>query len=299
MPKEDVIIKSNIIPEPKEEVIEQLLQKGKPLNIIDDTQQKQLVTEIKDEWEEIKKERMDINGEDFDSFLDTMDRQRKGQMPKTAGRAYNLDTGLSQIKCSDIERTIIGALFGTDPIISVSPRPGFARGAGTEVCKQQQEFLDYAIDERIPIRPPMRLAATSAVYKKVGIIKWVHKVKKEKRIGHEKYIGNPQVVGQDPQTGQPITKNEGLEEFMLHHGETIEKDLKKNPKSKKYKWIVDRLQQGKKAEFDIEYDDVVFSDPFPRFIDNKDFYVRKNTEGYDGLCETLLIVERVSFSYYE
>ena len=299
MPKEKVVIKSNVKPKPKEEVIESLLQKGKSLNITDETEQKTLTKAIKEEFDAIVVERKDIDGEDFDSFLDSMDRQRKGRMPKTSGRAYNLDTGLTKIKCGDIVKTAISALFGTDPIISVSPRPGFAKGIGTEVCKQQQEFLDYALDERIPIRAPLRLAASSATHKKVGMIKWIHKVRKEKRIGHEKFKGNPQVVGIDPQTREPIIKNEGLEDFLLHFGDVIEKDRKRNPNSTKYNWIIKRLQEGKEAEFDIEYRDVVYSDPFPTFVDNKNFYVRKDTEGYLGLCETLLTVERVSFSYFQ
>lgn len=298
MPKESVVIESNVKKEPKEELIESLLQKGKPLKL-EDTDQKTLVKSIKEEFEAIKKERTDIDGEDYDDFLESMDRQRKGRMPKTAGRAYNLDTGLTKIKCNDIIRTTVDALFGVDPKISVNPRPGFAKGMGTEVCSQQQDFLDYALDEKIPLRKPIRLAATSATYKKVGIIKWIHKVRKEKRIGHEKYVGKPEVTGMNPQTGQPIIENKPLEEFLLSYGDIIEKDKTKNPNSTKYDWIIKRLMQGKKAEFDYEYDEVTYNDPFPQFVDNANFYVRKDTEGYLGLCEASLITERVSFTYYQ
>ncbi|MCK4649245.1 hypothetical protein KAT51_06960, partial [bacterium] len=298
MPKEAVKIESKIKKEPKEELIESLLTKGKPLTL-DDTDQKTLTKSIKEEFEAIKKERTDIDGEDYDDFLEAMDRQRKGRMPKTAGRAYNLDTGLTKIKCNDIIRTTIDALFGVDPKISVGPRPGFAKGAGTEVCNQQQEFLDYTLDEKIPLRKPLRLAASSATYKKVGMIKWIHKVRKEKRIGHEKYEGKPEIIGVNPQTGQPIIENKPLEEFLLSYGDVIEKDRAKNPGSKKYEWIIKRLSEGEKAEFDYEYDEVVYNDPFPQFIDNANFYVRKDTEGYLGLCEASLTVERVSFTYYQ
>ena len=298
MPKEKVIIKSNVKKEPAEELIENLLSKGQPLTL-EDTDQKTLGKSIKEELEAIKNERKDIDDEDFDAFLDTMDRQRKGRMPKTAGRAYNLDTGLTPIKCNNIIRTTLSALFGVVPIISVNPRPGFAKGAGTEICNQQQEFLDYVLDERIPLRAPLRLAASSATYKKVGMVKWTHKVRKEKRIGHDKYEGKPEVTGQNPETGEPVIENKPLEAFLLSYGDVIEKDKEKNPDSTKYDWIIKRLTQGKKAEFDYEYDEVVYNDPFPQFVDNKNFYVRKNTKGYLGLCETGLIVERVNFNYYD
>lgn len=298
MLKEKVELKSNIKPEPKEEVIESLLSKGKPLKL-DDEEQKKVVKAFKEEFEAIKTERMDIDGEDFDSFLASMDRQRKGQMPKTANRAYNLDTGLTKIKCSDIVRTTINAIFDVDPIISVNPRPGFAKGVGTKVCKEQQEFLDYVIDEKIPLRKSLRLAANSATYKKVGVIKWVHKVRKEKRIGHAKFEGKPEVIGINQQTGQPLIKNKALEDFMLNYGDMIRKEEERNPGSKKYDWIINRLKEGKKVEFDYEYDDVVYNDPYPQFVDNKNFYVRKDTDGYWGLCEAQLIAERISFSYYQ
>lgn len=298
MLKENVKIESNIIPEKGEELIESLLTKGKTLTL-DDTDQKTLVKSIKEEFEAIKQERTDIDGENYDAFLNTMDRQRKGRMPKTAGRAYNLDTRLTKIKCNDIIRTVVDALFGVDPKISVNPRPGFAKGIGTEVCSQQQDFLDYALDEKIPLRKPIRLAAASATYKKVGMIKWTHKVRKEKRIGHKKYEGKPEVVGQDPRTGQPIIKNKPLENFLLEFGEDIEKAREKNPNFTKYNWVIKHLMQGKKAEFDVEYEEITYNDPFPKFVDNANFYVRKDTEGYLGLCEASLIVERVSFTYYQ
>jgi len=273
--------------------IESLLQKGKPLDITDDTEQKKIVKAINEEFEAIKKERGDIDGENYDEFLEMMDRQKKGRMPKTTGRAYNLDTGVSKIKCGDIIRTIMDALLGVDPVVSISPRPGFAKGQGYEICSQQQEFLDYAIDEKIPLKGPMRLAADSATYKKVGIIKWTHKVRKEKRIKTEKFTGKITQTGTDPNTGAPILKNTGIEDFLLAYGPEFEKD------PNKYKWIIDLLSKEKVAKFDVEYDEIVYNDPFPQFIDNKNFYVRKNTEGYIGLCEAELTVERVSFSYYK
>ncbi len=295
MPKENVIVKKNTEPSPEgEEVIESLLMKGKPLNL-DEDQQKQVIEDIKEEFKAIKLERADIDGEglDYDTFLENMEMQKRGQMPKTAGRAYNMDCGFSKVKCGDIIRTIKSALFGVNPLFSISPRPGFAKGQGRTICSQQQQYLDYILDEKIKLKGPIGLAADSATYKKVGIIKWVHRVTKEKRIKTEEFTGDPQTKGIDQQTGQPIIENKPLEEFLLIYGEDVAKD------PDKYAWIAKRLIAGKEAKFDVEYDDIVYNDPFPKFIDNKNFYVRKDVEGYLGLCQTQLIVERVNFTYYQ
>lgn len=292
MPKENVVIDRNTDKEPDEPIIESLLQKGKPLNITEDTEQKKLVKEIEEEFEAIKKERMDIDGYDYDVFLGKMDNQKKGRMPKTTGRAYNLDCGLSAIKCGDVIRTIVDAILGVEPIVSISPRPGFAKGEGYTICQEQEQFIDYALDEKIPLKDPLRLAADSATYKKVGVIKWIHKVRKEPRIRTEKYTGKTEQIGVDQQTGKPILKNQGIIDFMAAYGPEVEKD------PKKYEWILKKLVQDKVAKFDVQYDEIVYNDPFPKFVDNKNFYVRKATEGYLGLCETQLTVERVEFTYY-
>lgn len=295
MPKENVIVKKNTEPSPKgEEKIESLLMKGKPLDLTKE-QQNDVIKDLKAEFKAIKAERMDIDGEglDYDTFLENMEMQKRGRMPKTAGRAYNMDCGLSKVKCGDIIRTIKAALFGVDPLFSISPRPGFAKGQGRQICSEQQQYLDYVLDEKIKLKGPIGLAADAATYKKVGVIKWVHRVTKEKRIKTEEYKGDPQIIGIDRQTGQPKIENKPLEEFLLIYGEDVAKD------PEKYAWIAKRLIAGKTAKFDVEYDDIVYNDPFPKFIDNKNFYVRKDVEGYEGLCRTQLIVERVNFTYYQ
>jgi hypothetical protein len=286
-----VTLERNTEKEDKDEEIVSLLSKGKSLDL-SEAKQKEVLKQIKDEFEAIKDERKDIQGSDFDSFLECMDNQKYGLMPKSARRAYNLDTGLTRIKCDDIKRSTVMALLDVEPVVSVSPRLGFALQNGTEICNQQQDFIDSVVDEIIPLRKPMMLAADGAIYKKVGVIKWFHKVVTEKRVRTECYTGKPMVVGQNPD-GIPIIENSGLDDFLLSHSERVKKD------PAKYQWIVDKLNQGKEAKFDIEYKEVVYDDPFPVFVDNKNFYVRKSVDGYDGMCETMLLAERVELSYYD
>ncbi len=288
MPKENLTIERKPV-EKKEDTIESLLQKGKSLNLTD-TQIDRLKRELKDEFEFIKQER---DEEKFDKFLEAMDNQKKGKMPRNPNRAYNLDSGLTRVKGSDIVRSIVDAILNVEPMVAVSPRPGYAQKAGVEICESQEQFIDYALEEKIPIRKPIRLAADSAVHKRVGITKWVHKVLKEKRIKTETFKGTPEIVGQDPRTGQPIVKNKGLEDFLLAYNDEVKKD------PDKHKWIIDALTAGKEISFDAEYDEVVYNDPYPVFVDNKNFYVRKSVEDYDDLCQTQFTGERVNFTYYK
>lgn len=249
-----------------------------------------LKKEVFDGFEAMKSER-DEKG--LDEFFDAADNQYAGIMPRRAGSQFNLDCGLTKIKVDDIVRTNQSAHFEVDPVISVKPRPGFVLQDGTKVTEAQEDFIDYALDELIPYKDAFKLAAYSAAKKKVGIIKWIHKIKMEKRSRTETYTPEVEERGVDPQTQQPIMVNKGIENFSQMHKEEVEK----NPD--KYKWVVDRLNNNQPVTLDVEYDEVTRNDPFPKFVDNKNFYVRVDCEGYEGLCEEELYIERESYTYYQ
>lgn len=247
--------------------------------------QLRLVKEIEREKDAIQEERDEIG---YDSFCDMMDAQYKGEMVGNRGIAFNLDTGLSQVKTDDIVSNTVAAFWGVDPIISVKPRPGMAKGNGVEITEQQTDFLDASLDERIPLRKPFRLAVKDAVTKKVGWIKLVHKVRKEDSVRVEHYKAGP----------------EGLENFMLTHGERVSQD------PGKYEWVLKRLmgeidqqgnviKPGKDTSVEVECENIVYNDPLPIHVDPVNFYVRKDVEGYEGMCETQTYIERIPYTYYE
>ena len=249
-----------------------------------------LKQEVFDAFEAIKKERKDAG---LDEFFDAADNQYAGIMPRREGSQFNLDCGLTKIKIDDVVRTSVAAHFEVDPSISVKPRPGFTLEGGQEVTDAQEDFLDYALDELIPYKDAFRLASYSASKKRVGMIKWIHKIKTEKRSRTETYKPEMEQRGTDPQTQEPIMVNKGIENFTQTHKEEAEK----NPE--KYEWIVKDLMANKPVTLDVEYDEVTRNDPFPKFIDNKNFYVRVDCEGYEGLCEEELYIERESYTYYQ
>lgn len=289
MPREDVTIEKIPQDKKKDEAknVESLFSKGKKLSL-DDDQQKRLIQLYKDEMEAIIRGRDEIS---YDDFCDEMDNQYLGIMPRRANQTFNLDCGVTKVKEDDIVRSIDDAHWAQDPIVSVSPRPGFAKGQGIEVCEQQEEFIDYALDEVIPFKEPFRLASSAAVRKKVGFIKWTHRVRKEWRDREETYIGkNDKVPTQD---GQVMVSNKGVEDFMLAHREEVEKD----PEA--HKWIIDDLMAEKTVKINVKYQEVVYNDPFPTFVNNKNFYARVTTSGYLGLCEAYMIAEKINFTFHE
>ena len=150
-----------------------ILDEAKKLSLSPD-QEDRLKEEIKDEFEAIESERM---AEHLDSFFDSMDNQYKGKMPRRKNAMFNLNDPLTKRIINDVVGSIVEAHWGVDPIVSVSPRPEFAKEGGNEVCEKQEQFIDYAFDVKIPFKSEFELAAFSASTKRVGVIKWFHKIK--------------------------------------------------------------------------------------------------------------------------
>ena len=253
-----------------------------------------------DELDAIIQERSNIG---YDEFCDAQDNQCEGKMPRREGAQFNVDSGITKRIIKDVVRTTIQAFFGVDPIATIKPRPGTAKAKGVESLDNLEDFVDYAFDEKIPFKDPFRRAVLSACTKKVGWTKWFHKIQTEKRVRQETY--QPEIETRKGPGDQAIRVNKGVENFVKAHGPEIEK----NPE--KYLWVINKLEGivnegdepkiegGSPVTLDVEYDDIVYNDPYPKFVDTKNFFARVATDGYQGLIETQLMAERVEFSYYE
>lgn len=256
-------------------------------------QQERLVKEINDEEQAIDEELGDVYGKDYPKFCKSMDNQYDGIMPRREGQQYAVDTALTKIKENEIVRSGMAAIFSVDPRISVEPRPDFAGKNGVEICEQQMNFLDYALDERVPLRKPLRLAMHSATRKRVGLIKLTHKIRKVKRIRQEHYEGDEILPGRVGVEGAPQAESRGVEKFLQAHGE----EVKQNPG--KYDWVIKGLMAGKDQVLDVDYDEITFNDPYPVYVDPLNFKVRKSTEGYEGLKDAELTIELEEYTYYQ
>jgi len=293
MPDKDYkIVKSKDELTENEEEDVAVFQNTKSLKLTKE-QQDRLVTEINDEEKAIDEELGDVYDKDYPQFCKSMDNQYKGVMPRREGQQYAVDTSLTKIKMNEIVRNGMAAIFGVDPIMSVEPRPGYAKQEGVEVCEQQRDFLGYALDERVPLRKPFKLALHSASRKRVGLIKLTHKIRKVKRIRQEHYESETYMPGRVGADGQPEVASRGVEKFLQVHGEEVEK----NPG--KYDWIIKGLLAGKDQVLDVEYNEITFNDPFPVYVDPLNFKVRKSTEGYEGLKDAELTIELEEYTYYQ
>ena len=265
-----------------------ILESAQDLDI-PEVRQEVLVKEIFKEFDVIKAERM---AEHYDYFIKTAENQYKGEMPRRKNAMFNLNEPITKTIIKDIVGDIVDSHWGVDPIVSISPRPEFAKEGGSEVCQKQEQFIDCVMDVRIPFKSRFELASQSACLKKVGMIKWFHKIRKEKRVGKETYVGKNEVIGKN-ENGSPVIDNAGVKNFMLQHG----KEMEKAPE--KYKKYIEDLIAEKTIQIEVTRDELTYNDPYPKFVDNKNFYVHNSVSGYEGLCETRCIIERVNFSYYE
>lgn len=252
-----------------------------------------IIKEIQAEIDVIKRERDEIKLEDT---LDALDRQYEGEMREIANMQFNVSRKTTAIKINAVERALNEAFFEGDHVFTVTPRPEFEGSNGREVTEKQEDFLDYKIDEVIPLEETMSKVFHAAALKFGGILKITQKYKTKKRKTNETYAGEWKPVldprgrpQMDKNTGQPAMKNEGLEEFLRAYPDAAEK----------YPNHVKALSDGKTLDLVIEYNECVYDDPLPQFVDMKNFFVRKNVDGIDGLRDTYLKAERKEYTYWE
>lgn len=250
-------------------------------------QKDRLVAEIFAEFKAIKEER---RTEGLDEKWDALDNQYDGKMQENASMQFNLHKHTTKIKVDAVDRAINQAYNESDPRYTISPRPEFSKKGGYDICEKQTDFLDYKIDVVIPLDEANALTHHSSTTKGTGVKEWWYEIERVKRVREETYKGDPKQINQN---GQLVTVNKGLEEFVKAYQEQIEKD------PDKYLKYIQRLQEGKEINILVEYMEVVYNDPYPEYVDLKDFYVRLATKGYRGLCTTKLIVRRKNYTYWE
>lgn len=291
MPGKDYKIET--LPEKVEKEEEQGLPVYMERLSLSEEQKKRFIEEVFRELDVIKEERKSAK---LDKKWDSLDCQYEGKIAEDTRRQFNLMRNITKDKVDKIVKYLRQAFFEVDPVFSVSPRPKFGKGQGVEVCVQQQDFLDYKVDN-LPFEPEMDLVFHSAVVKGTGILEIYHDIQSERRRREEVYepklspVMDPVTKGPkiDPQTQLPIFENFGLKEFLSNWPNA----------PKDYPGLVRKLADGQVIRFVVDYKEVTYNDPRPKFIDLKDFYVRLNTEGYHGLKTTKLIAVRENYTYWE
>ena len=249
-------------------------------------QKKRLLEEVRDEFQAIKDERQE---DGLDNRLDALDRQAEGKLPEDEARQFNLTLRLTSTHEDRIVNNIMEAFLDQEPRYNITPRPGFEKAGGREVCEKQSDFLDDRIDY-LNFRAEAEKAVRSSVRKYVGFLKVYHHIQRDNRKREEEYQGSPILTGKiDPKTNKPIIQNKGLEQFLENWPNA----------AKDYPRYVVKLQKGEKINFIAKYKETTYNDAKFRHVDNKNFYARLATDGYEGLKVTRLTVERVEWSYWE
>lgn len=254
----------------------------KPIDDLTPADEERIIEEIWDEWNEIEQERAQSNREGtWDSLLN----QYKSKMAENEDRQFNLSRPTTKIKIRGISRLMHRALFESDPIYTVVPRPEFHREGGQDVADKQTDFLDYKMDVELPFKQVKRKVINSACIYGVGIEKMFHKIERRKRKRSETWKGNP-IVMLDRRTGAEVIINKSLERLLAKYPDLPDSYIKD-------------MQEGKEIHFEVDYMETVKNDPLPKMVDIRNFYVRESCEGYDGLCDQLLIGEKVEYSWWE
>jgi len=258
-----------------------------------EAQEKRIVDEINAELDEIQKQR---DEDKLEARWEALDNQYDGKMREIEGMQFNLHKHTTKIKVDSIVRAITQAFLEGDKVFTVGTRPGFEKQGGQDILDKQEDFLDYKVDEIIPIKQVLPLVAHSSALKGCGIMKITYQITSRKRKREEMYQGSPHVVA-DPRTGKPqlgqdgtpVIVNEGLESFVKQYPEAVQK----------YPQYVKQLMAGKKITLVVEYDEIVYHDPMPKYVDLKNFFVRTNVRKLAGLKDAYMVAEKKSWSYWE
>jgi len=251
---------------------------------LSDEQKTRLIDEFKREFEAIKKERDD---DGMDQKWRALDNQYEGRMEEDELRQFNLSRKVTKIKSDTVEFKIMQASWKTEQKFQITARPQFQREGGQEVVDAQSDYLDYKLDNDIPFLEPQRKVVHSAVVKGTGILKWTYDIQREKRKRQECYDGSKTETIQTPEG--MIEKNIGLEQFIKAYPDGLISHV----------GIIKKLVDGKKVELIVRYEETTYNDPLPKNVKLENFYVRKATDGYQGLKNTRLIVEREEYNYWQ
>lgn len=235
-----------------------------------DEQETELIALIEANLNKIDKQRQEDGMEERHSSLQN---QYWGVVNENPNLLFNTHIFLTLTHCRRAKSRVFQAFFESDPIFSVSPRPGISKGKGYEDAELQEQFLDYEIDSEVHIRAPMRKVLQEAFLLDGGVIKLIWEKDEEwvKRI--EEYKGT----------------QKGLERFLDNYPDA----------RSDYPGYVRRLEAGTDIRIMAHRKIPVYDAPKFYYVPFKDFYIDINVDGLEGLRKEKFFGERQSYSYYE
>jgi hypothetical protein len=241
--------------------------------------------EICDGYKRLQDER-DANK--FNAMLDNIDAQYDGEMADDTGLEFNLDVPITQVKVDALGRLSVKAFLESDPKFTITPRPSFAKkDKWNIIVNRQVDYLDYKFDEEIDIESPLRKVVHQAVKYPVGILKMSYEYICKQRRREEFFSGRAEIDKETGQIHQP-----GVKAFLKQYPETVKPGIEGHAELQK-------LIKREDVYFKASFNEVVYDDPNPSFVDIRDLLVPFSCEGYIGLCNEKLIIERQPYTWWE
>ncbi len=255
-------------------------------------QQERLKHEVFQLFDVLREER-----KEHDTKVEALKAQYGGEIIPEKFMEFNLNVPVTPMKCDAVERLAIRAFLQSDPKFSCSLRPEAVRKGMTQdnirkIERDQEDYLDYQFDERINIASPLRKTIHQAVTLRGGIIKVPYSYQERQKTREEFYSGKAIESGDVDSSGKPIMIAEGLSLFLKNYPKAV------LPDNEGYPYFM-ALSEFKDTKIKSKYKDAVYDDVKPCFVDTLNFWCRKSVEGYDGLCNEQIYIERVPYTYWE
>ena len=201
------------------------------------------------------------------------ENQYWGVLRPNSDMLFNTHVFMTLRHCRRAKSRIYQAFFESDPIFSMSVRPGNAKKEGFESAELQEQMLDYELDSEIEIKSPMRKTLHSAILLDGGMIKLIWQRDKEWMKRKEEYKGD----------------EEGLKDFLENYPNAREK----------YPDYISQLENGLDITIMASKEETVYDAPAFDFVEFKDFFISLNTKGLKGLKKSRFYAERQKYNWHE
>ncbi len=223
---------------------------------------------------------------------DEWDAQYDGEMDDKTDSQFSLHVHVTKIKIDTLDTLSSKSFLESDPKFVSTARPDTMR-EGTEssvveaVPGKQEDYLDYLFDEEIKIRPSLRKSIHSSSKRGFGVLKIIYEYITKRKKRNEEYSGKSE---KDPKTKTTIQP--GLRDFIQKYPDSEHEGNENNH-------YVKTLRDGKDIEVEVEFDETVYNNPKPYYVDIRNFWIDVDTEGYDGFCESQIMIEKEQYSWWE
>lgn len=266
-------------------LIDDLEIKGLPTYMesitLDKEQKRRLMEDWKDEFKAICKER---KKKKFEDKIYSLRRQYEGIVPDTMDLDFNLHKHTTKTKCDVVRRHMLQAFLEPEPRVSITPRPEFQRRDGEDITEDIEDFIDYAIDERMnTFRPTLSKVFKDAIGSSVGIMKVCHRYREVKKKRPERFSTVQEFLDKYP-NGKKIERYQSIINDLI---KLEERNAIIPPDKKKY------------LEYMADYSEVVYDDPYPTWVDPINFYCRMSVDNYDDLKFSRFKSEEKEYTWWE